>query len=36
MDIIDKIDEGIIEKVEAIVQNKPKVPNGMRPLRGQE
>ena len=36
LDIIDKIDEGIVEKVEAIVQNKPEVPKGMRPLRGQE
>jgi len=36
LDIIDKIDEGIVEKVEAVVQNKPEAPKGMRPLRGQE
>ena len=36
LDIIEKIDEKIVEKVEAILQNKPKVPKGMRPLRGQE
>jgi aryl-alcohol dehydrogenase-like predicted oxidoreductase len=36
LDIIEKIDERIVEKVEAIVQNKPEVPKGMRPLKGQE
>ena len=36
LDIIEKIDERIVEKVEAIVRNKPEVPKGMRPLRGQE
>ena len=36
LDIIENIDARIVEKVEAIVQNKPKVPAGMRPLRGQE
>ena len=36
LDVVDKVDERIVEKVEAIVLNKPEVPKGMRPLKGQE